>query len=446
MSIYRYTLSGYHAIKKADITIDGITVLAGENGCGKSTLSRWLYYLVNGAQQFEDLNIEWYERELNQMEKEQYPAVREMRYYVQKIDRPQKRIAFARPAHTYNSALSDREEKIRRIQERCEMYIYNTGELIAEYINSSKEDETRKRIIRFFGVDSYMEEDESSSLIAKRYIDHKLEWLRQKTEILDETLESRSIKFFFDSIRHKYQETDETPQHIQLQEDDVKMIREDRVSSLFNLRRAIYIDTPMALANEYTENTFWEELIDLIMQSRQKMDVSRKKLLRRIANILHGEAKIRKDDFNDDELRFVSDDGKVNIEIEKAATGFKTFIYLQRLLENGYLGSDCLLLIDEPEAHLHPQWIVEYARLLVLLHKELGQKIMLATHNPDMVAAIRSIAEREQVLDKTNFYISEPSGKSNTYCYKALGTDISEIFTSFNIALDRIQAYGTDNL
>ena len=60
MSIYRYTLSDYHAIKKADITIDGITVLAGENGCGKSTLSRWLYYLVNGAQQFEDLNIEWY--------------------------------------------------------------------------------------------------------------------------------------------------------------------------------------------------------------------------------------------------------------------------------------------------------------------------------------------------------------------------------------------------
>lgn len=38
MSNYRYTLSDYHAIKEADITINGITVLAGENGCGKSTL------------------------------------------------------------------------------------------------------------------------------------------------------------------------------------------------------------------------------------------------------------------------------------------------------------------------------------------------------------------------------------------------------------------------
>jgi predicted ATPase len=152
-----------------------------------------------------------------------------------------------------------------------------------------------------------------------------------------------------------------------------------------------------------------------------------------------------KTDFNE-ELRFVSADNSVNIEVEKVATGFKTFIYLQRLLENGCLGDDCLLLIDEPEAHLHPQWIVEYARLLVLLNKELGQKIMLATHNPDMVAAIRSIAEKEKVLDKTNFYIAEPSEQPNTYCYKALGTDISEIFTSFNIALDRIQAYGTDSL
>jgi len=53
MNKYIYSLSNYHAIDKAEIIIDGITVLAGENGCGKSTLSRWLYYLVNGAVDFE---------------------------------------------------------------------------------------------------------------------------------------------------------------------------------------------------------------------------------------------------------------------------------------------------------------------------------------------------------------------------------------------------------
>ena len=286
-------------------------------------------------------------------------------------------------------------------------------------------------------------------LLADNYIDNNLKWLNQRTEKLYADLERRPFEQFVENVCHEYEEKDEIPNHLQLREDDVELIGEDRVSSLFNLRRAIYIDTPMALTNESAENVFWNELRSLVVtRSKRKLEMPEKKLLRRVSNILHGEAKMVKDDspFADDELHFVSDDGKVNIEIEKVATGFKTFIYLQRLLENGCLGDDSLLLIDEPEAHLHPQWIVEYARMLVLLNKELGQKIMLATHNPDMVAAIRSIAEKEQVLDKTNFYIAEPSEQPNTYCYKALGTDVSEIFTSFNIALDRIQAYGTDSL
>ena len=52
MSKYKYTLRDYHAIKEAEIKLDGITVLSGINGCGKSTLSRWLFYLVNGSAGF----------------------------------------------------------------------------------------------------------------------------------------------------------------------------------------------------------------------------------------------------------------------------------------------------------------------------------------------------------------------------------------------------------
>ena len=35
MSRYVYSLSDYQAIKKAEIALDGLTVLAGENGSGK---------------------------------------------------------------------------------------------------------------------------------------------------------------------------------------------------------------------------------------------------------------------------------------------------------------------------------------------------------------------------------------------------------------------------
>lgn len=448
MSIYRYTLSDYHAVKEADITIDGITVLAGENGCGKSTLSRWLYYLVNGAQQFDTLTIKEYVNDVSIIMHRHFMVAGEMRYYIPKIAQTQSDDFFSKfnPYTRYSTDVS-----VQQIQDDFEKFIRSMGVLIKDYIANTKLDKKSERFFRYLNLGSYEEENvyENYMLLAENYIDNNLKWLNQRTEKLYADLERRPFEQFVENVCHEYEEKDEIPNHLQLREDDVELIGEDRVSSLFNLRRAIYIDTPMALTNESAENVFWNELRSLVVtRSKRKLEMPEKKLLRRVSSILHGEAKMVKDDspFADDELHFVSDDGKVNIEIEKVATGFKTFIYLQRLLENGCLGDDSLLLIDEPEAHLHPQWIVEYARLLVLLNKELGQKIMLATHNPDMVAAIRSIAEKEQVLDKTNFYISEPSGQPNTYCYKALGTDISEIFTSFNIALDRIQAYGTDSL
>ena len=40
MDTYKFLLKHYKAIKEASIELNGITVLAGENGAGKSTITR----------------------------------------------------------------------------------------------------------------------------------------------------------------------------------------------------------------------------------------------------------------------------------------------------------------------------------------------------------------------------------------------------------------------
>ena len=43
----RIEIENLRAIKKADIALDGITVIAGENSSGKSTISKLSYHLID---------------------------------------------------------------------------------------------------------------------------------------------------------------------------------------------------------------------------------------------------------------------------------------------------------------------------------------------------------------------------------------------------------------
>ncbi len=449
MSSYRYTLSDYHAIQSADIKIDGITILAGENGCGKSTLSRWLYYIINGARLFEEFTLRNYERRVNRLLNRQNMAAREIRHYLQKDD--DRRIfnySYGRlniPLKIENGRIT--EEDLQQFQEMSTQTILSFGEMLAEFLKKTNISARRDRILSYLGIDASLDEIDPGQ-VSEDFVEKNLRLLNQMTEKLHSDIENRSFKQFLDNIKNEYDETDMAPKNFQLYEDGVELIEAERISSLFNLRRAIYVDTPMALSNGDSNNFFWDELKQYAFSDREDIGFEEKKILQRIKNIIQGEAKVIELDspFEEEELRYVSADKKINIEIEKTATGFRTFTYLQRLLENGYLTSETLLMIDEPEAHLHPQWVVEYARLLVLLQKYIGLKIMIATHNPDMVAALKSIAEREDILPNVNFYIAKSSSEPHMYEYRDLENEIGEIFESFNIALSRIQLYGTKGI
>ena len=232
---------------------------------------------------------------------------------------------------------------------------------------------------------------------------------------------------------------------MQLSEDGVGIINDEIIGTLLGVDRAVYIDTPMALDTDaLARNVFLQRLHEFMVRPLEMRSDKSKSLLLRISRLLNGSIVEQDDLFENKKLVYERKSDHLRLPLEKIATGMKTFAYLFQLIKNGYLDDRTILMIDEPEVHLHPQWIVEYARLLVLIHKMLGTKLILASHDPDFISAIRAIAKKEGIINETNFYLSsnEKIEPSNQYVFKHLEQDIEGIFDSFNIALDRIQQYG----
>jgi len=96
----------------------------------------------------------------------------------------------------------------------------------------------------------------------------------------------------------------------------------------------------------------------------------------------------------------------IDIPVVDVAHGIKSFGILQVLLENGYISRYGILIIDEPEVHLHPKWQLKYAEIIVKLIKH-NIKILLNTHSPFIIEAIKVYSEKEEVENKVRFYLSE---------------------------------------
>ena len=445
MSKYRFSIKDYHAIGEADILIDGITVLAGPNGSGKSTLSRWLYYLIDIATKFDSYVVQGFYEELNSKLLMLNRAVREM------AGLRRERQAFSENMELYTAIGSLRTElqqatSIEKNVEKTKQVIRSFVVLLDKFLLSDIS------VLRKDRVKSYLNgllENGDGDLTPATFEEQFELYLDRNVKHLRIRQSTRSMRDVHHFLADYLNEDDAAPQDMQLLEDDVNIVEHKYIGTLFNIDNAIYVDMPMVLDNNtLMDNIFLERLHESMLQKVEGAQKENKMLLLRISKLLNGRIKVKEENlFGRKELLYERKADGLILPLEKIATGMKTFAYLFQLLNNGYLDDKTILMIDEPEAHLHPQWIVEFARILVLIHKTLGTKMLLASHDPDFIAAIKAIAKREGVIDETNFYLSKAcESHSFRYDFRWLDKNIEPIFESFNIALDRIQQYGDTDI
>jgi hypothetical protein len=412
----------FRAIGHAAIQINGITVVAGENSSGKSTISKLLYELFNTVANYEILVKEELMREFSKL------------------------FQFFEIVYTDSKGILDRKEYSKIV------------DLSYEYNYKNKSFEEIKDLLSVFLSEIYSKIDVTKS---SRYnyivsnilgdeIDNTLEniisFINQKIKKAIDKVHLRPISLFTEKLLNVFRD-ENLPKSFEVSEEKevIVSLEKPTLSIPFSVQKAIYIDSPMSLGAGSSSNKHWSDLTKFIFfEDKNFSDFHNNDIYTSISKNIKGEA-VKFTLGTLSTLTFLREDGK-EFNLTEVATGIKAFSIIQLLLKNGHIDNRTLLIIDEPESHLHPQWIVEYARMIVLLHKHIGVKFFLASHNPDMVSAIRYIAEKEGVLDNVNYYLAEKAeGEAYLYNYIPLGSDISPIFKSFNIAIERISQYSIDS-
>lgn len=138
--------------------------------------------------------------------------------------------------------------------------------------------------------------------------------------------------------------------------------------------------------------------------------------------------------FNED-IVFI--DGKYvckdnSLDVRNLATGSKLFAIIKILLEHGKIDTNTLIVLDEPENHLHPAWQLKLARLIVKLTKELNVKFVITTHSPSFLLAIETYSKLDGIKELTNYYYSEIGSNKYNVNFIDVRLDMEKIHYAIN--------------
>lgn len=205
---------------------------------------------------------------------------------------------------------------------------------------------------------------------------------------------------------------------------------------------ATLIETPLLLQMEKIKDfnglpNYWTDLMrkvasDSVYDTLQNAFV--REAISDITDALGGRLEYNAKERRFDFIKKEFSDG-TNLSINNTASGEKVLGIFQKLAKNGMFSPSKITILDEPENHLHPKWLMTLAEVLVKLVKA-GCPIMIASHSPDFLQALRFYSKKHE-LEQVKYYladrdtgiISDKTGKEYEI-FDNLAKPINEIFES----------------
>jgi len=422
----RVDVTNIGIIQEASIQIDGITIIAAPNDCGKTTLLRLIYTLHDASNSTPSLVIK------------EYFA----RYFFQHIARIDHRFRFFINLPHFESGL--RSEVIDFLYSGSidKDSIENFTSVLIKQIESSLErndflfDHVGEKLkardvgpLRKHIFDFFYEAKDKPLLDVEQYTSMLLSKMCGEIFSNRNVANSSAILFDVEDIDLSFGFSNETfnslpsfffpiDQCDALQTyyfEDLNLISE-RIG--LNGERKIY-------GSRGYNHPHISKISKYLLNEPKKMQAIRSDFIDISRNF-----SLEKKSPNDNFLQFTKTTGKkkISLEYSNVPKGIRIFSFINKLLSNGYLNDEDVLIIDEPENHLHPAWQVKLATELFKLHSERGVRIVLATHSPIIIESFEKLSKGDE---KINFYFGRKLAHLDMVRYDNCTEDTSLIYSSF---------------
>lgn len=450
-------IENYRAIQDAEISLNGLTVVSGVNGCGKSTISKMLFSIFTISNDFYPIarlnnlsKLKEYYDLFNFILKGMQLGALQIFSGNQSSNNSKKNELDALGENLKTILINKKfsKEDEENLKSDISQVINELLSLSLEIINNSKHRNPWSNLVHFtlkqkakeFGILPNKNLN-NSDYLKYFFKEAKSDIINIISTIFEEAFITRPKKYFLDNLPSLFH-TSEIPSKLELHENGRKIIGQDQnILEPFYVKNVIYLNTPMALQSVNPNHEYWQELNSLLIKKVDKNTLipqGNKSLCEEIIKVIGGDINISSEN---PRITFSKKNDSLKLDLIDCATGIQSLSIIYALLNNNSINNKTLLILDEPEAHLHPQWIVELARILVLLRKEIGCHIFISTHSTDMVRGIKYLSGKEEIEDNVNFFIAQSLETNGRYCYKDLKNNISDIFKCFNKSLSKIDGF-----
>lgn len=461
-----FSVKGIGIIKEADIKIDGLTVIAGSNNSGKTTVGRALYSVVNAVENLDQ-----------KQDIDQSAAI---------VERIKKILNIYRSLLTeYEFMMQDFIEEKNKfvveildldhmpIDENSDYYIT----LLYQFCDSIKTDtfldfliDDMKKISPYFEAreDEFYSEwkyiKPKALLECSKALDSAKSFQKQERKDFACKIAARTLQVEFMNQVQSIGQSDNGQYSIvrlrnqkenlfefYISDDNINIEKSKFQDGYFD--SVYFIDDPYVIEDPRVYRFITpRKRTDSYVQSRI---VNHREDMRRLMRKPEEDKKISETLYQEKQLEKVMQQinaivpgmvsggtyytPEMKIKVGNLATGFKIFSIIKKILTENDLSDKTLLILDEPESHLHPEWINRLAEVIVLLVKECNITVLLTTHSPNFLLAVDALMRKYDIRNKCHFYQTEQE-EDHRVKYIERTDSLDDVYADFAASFAKMSA------